>query len=128
MTLNTLKSYLEMDTPSYTQQCDHIASLNAARADFAIPLKEIRLAPTGGMLLPRSRYRAPPRHADKTAWMHITNQIQEWVALIERHEQHHTVSWPRRCLKWVKKNASNLLTKTVWSIFIAFILFRLGLQ
>ncbi|ABS45693.1 MULTISPECIES: hypothetical protein [Yersinia pseudotuberculosis complex] len=113
MTLDTLKSYLEMDTPSYTQQCDHIASLNAARADFAIPLKEIRLAPTGGMLLPRSRYRAPPGHADKAAWTHITNQIQEWVALIERHEQHHTVSWPQRCLKWAKRPLYSIITSVI---------------
>ncbi|EMY3521053.1 hypothetical protein [Yersinia ruckeri] len=128
MTLNTLKSYLEMDTPSYTQQCDYIASLNAARADFAIPLKEIRLAPTGGMLLPRSRYRAPPGHADKAAWTHITNQIQEWVALIERNNQANIAPIKIRSLIWVKKKVSNLLSKTVWSLFIAFILSRLGLQ
>ncbi|EPU8566504.1 hypothetical protein ACVZYT_004274 [Yersinia enterocolitica] len=111
MTLDTLKSYLEIDTPSNAQQYDHITSLNAARGDFAIPLKEIRFAPTGGMLL--RRYSPPPGHADKVAWEHIKSQIQEWVALIERHEQHNTVSWPQSCLKWAEKHVCSIMVTVI---------------
>ncbi|MCK8586380.1 hypothetical protein LNQ51_16135 [Yersinia ruckeri] len=116
MTLDSLKGYLEIDTPLYTQQRGHIAALNAARADFGISLKEIRFEPVGGMLL--RRYSPPPGHTDKVAWEHIKSQIQEWVVLIESHQERNFVSLPQRCLKWARKPFNSIISSLIVAVIL----------